>query len=102
MTGTLTTMKYALLLATILAAGCAGLRHQPPPIDLAGDGGGNQGGAGNRFRSARSSPLHLAQGADLGVFPFPPAIGGAAEQGRCGAGGAAEQVIAWEGDGSCV
>jgi hypothetical protein len=22
-----------------------GLRHQPPPIDLAGDGGGDQGGA---------------------------------------------------------
>ena len=41
----------------------AGLGDQAPPIDLAGDGGGDQRGVGNRYRAVSSSPLHLAQGA---------------------------------------
>jgi hypothetical protein len=55
--------------------------------DLAGDGGGDQGGVSNRDRAVSSSPLHLTQRAR--------------QQGRCRAAGAAEEVIAREGDRSC-
>jgi hypothetical protein len=41
----------------------AGLGDQAPPIDLAGDGGGDQRGVGNHYRAVSSSTLHLAQGA---------------------------------------
>jgi hypothetical protein len=65
----------------------AAIGRQTPHTDLAGDGAGNQDGAGNRYRAVSSSTLHLAQGTP--------------KQGRCRAAGAAEEVIARDSDRSC-